>query len=92
MDDTAISFFDNQDTQMMSTTIQNALNRTPDGKKSSWKNSSTGAWGYAIPSNTSKRNGTICRKLTLFNEAQNRSGVSTYLFCKIKGEWKIPSQ
>ncbi len=89
LNDSAISYFTQTDTDMMSANMQHALNRTPDGKKSSWKNPQTTAWGYAIPSQTRRQNGTTCRQLKIFNEAKKRTGVSNYLFCKIKGEWKI---
>jgi len=88
--DSAISYFTDTDTNMMSANIQNTLNNTPNGKKSVWKNSTTHAWGYAIPSQAQKRNGAICRHLNVFNEANNRSGVSNFVFCKINGAWKIP--
>lgn len=87
--DAPISFFTETDANMMYANIQNTLNHTPNGKKSVWKNPATQAWGYAIPSRAQSRNGTKCRSLTVFNEAKNRSGKSNYVFCKIKGEWKI---
>lgn len=88
MHDSAIFHFDDNDTTMMSANIQYTLDRTRDGKKSIWKNPNTHAWGYAIPSRTVKRNGTTCRALEVFNEADKVRGTSSYTFCKIKGEWK----
>jgi hypothetical protein len=89
LNDSPISNFTSQDTAMMSANIQTALDLKSDDKKSSWKNPNTGAWGYAIPSHTTRQNGTICRNLTVFNEAKKIPGMSTYTYCKINGIWKI---
>ncbi len=89
LNDSAISNFTNQDAAMMSANIQTALNSKSDGKKASWKNPNSGAWGYAIPSHTIRQNGTICRNLTIFNEAKKIPGLSKYTYCKINGAWKI---
>lgn len=89
MKDSAMSYFNSKDTALMSANIENALNHTADGKKSTWKNPNTTAWGYAAPSNTTKRNGTLCRNLKIYNEAEKVPGVVNYTFCKIKGRWKI---
>lgn len=89
MRDSAISYFSDTDTNMMFANVKSALSHNPDGKKSTWKNPTTGAWGYAIPSHTRQQNGTTCRNVKIFNEAKDRTGVSSYVFCRIKGEWKI---
>ena len=89
MRDSAMSYFTNTDTNMMYSNILKTLNNNPDGKKSSWKNPSTNAWGYAVASKAPQNNGTRCRNVKIFNEAKGRSGMSNYVFCKIKGEWKI---
>lgn len=84
-----ISFFDKSDAIMMNANMQTALDNYADGKKASWKNPSTGAFGYAIPSHTRKQNGWKCRDLTIFNSARDVTSKATYKFCKINNEWKI---
>lgn len=89
LNDSAITRFTSKDNQLMQANIFNALDHTADGKKSSWKNPASGAWGYAMPYKTTKAEGTVCRHLTIYNEAAHIPGKQTYTFCKLKGKWKI---
>ena len=88
--DSAVSYFTDKDTDLMWGNTMNTLDHYSDGKKSFWKNSQSGAWGYAIPSDTTKIKGTTCRHIKIFNESHHRTGESNYTFCKINGKWKIP--
>lgn len=83
--DAPINYFTKQDTEMATTTIYGALENAKDGKKVSWRNSQSGAYGYVIPSNTQKN----CRNLKIFNSAQSITSITNYKFCKLNGEWKI---
>ena len=84
-----ITYFTDQDNNLMEANVIKALNQTPDGKKSSWKNPGTGAWGYAIPSKTALHNGNRCRTITVFNSARQTTGQAMYRLCKIKNQWEI---
>jgi surface antigen len=83
-----ISYFTAKDSALMQANSDYALDHTKDGQKSSWNNPQTGAWGYAIPANTTRTNGTTCRDLTIYNNAHKTPGQATYHFCKINGQWK----
>ncbi len=89
LDGSAITYFTDQDKNLMEANLISTLNKTPDGKKSSWKNPHTGAWGYAIPSKTRSENGNRCRTVTVFNSARQTTGQAMYRLCKIKNEWEI---
>ncbi|EKD53819.1 MAG: hypothetical protein ACD_60C00149G0018 [uncultured bacterium] len=86
----SIFYFQGNDKNLMMSNLMNALSNYADGKKASWKNPKTGAWGYAIPSNTRTQNGLRCRNVKVFNEANNVTGASNYTFCKYGNNWKIP--
>lgn len=89
LNDSAATYFQDRDEEMMSANAFYALNHVSDGKKVSWKNPSTHAWGYAIPSNTVRQHGSLCRYLKIFNNARGVTGVSTYFLCKVGKQWKI---
>lgn len=89
LDGSAITYFTNKDKDLMEGNVLSALNRLPDGKKSTWKNPATGAWGYAIPSKTAIKNGNRCRTVTVFNSARQTTGQAVYRLCKINNQWEI---
>lgn len=89
LNDAPVSFFTSQDTDMMNQAMIKALNNAKDNSKASWRNPSTGAGGYFIPSHTIISKGRKCRDLAIFTEARNRTGQSKYQFCKINNAWKI---
>jgi hypothetical protein len=89
LNNTAITFFRGDDKNLMALNLDKALDAMPDGKKSIWRNPATGSWGYAVPSKTSYSNRMKCRNLTIFNSANSVTGLSTFRFCKIGGEWRI---
>ncbi len=77
-------YFTKEDWNIVETTANNALTNAKDGQKLAWKNPSSGASGYVIPSHTQKN----CRHLKIFTSAHNLTNVATYKFCKINKEWK----
>jgi len=89
LDGSVITYFTDKDNELMQANVISALNKTPDGKKSMWKNPSTGAWGYAMPSKTAVKNGNRCRNVTVFNSARQTTGQAVYRLCKIKNQWEI---
>lgn len=89
LNSTAITFFRGNDKNMMVMNITKSLDNTRDGVKSKWVNQATGSWGYAMPSESGRSHGSICRNLTIFNSANNVTGLATYRFCKISGVWRI---
>jgi hypothetical protein len=84
-----ITFFRGNDEKMMMENVDTTLNTKADGVKSSWKNSQTGTWGFAIADKTTTKNGTTCRQLTVFNDARQVTGESHYQVCKVNGKWVI---
>ncbi len=89
MDNSSVSFFQGKDMDMMVNAAITALNTYKDGKKLTWKNNSTGTWGYVIPNHTTNTNGMICRNLTIFTNAKDVTDKFTYKLCKINNEWKM---
>ena len=90
LDGSAITYFTDQDRDLMMSNIYKVLNRYPDNKKSSWVNPKSKAWGYAMVTKTMRQNnGLLCRALLIVNNAHHIPGKSTYRVCKIKGSWKV---
>lgn len=86
--DAAIRYFTDKDWQIFQANMYNALNNYQDGSTLTWQNPQSNASGSFTPSATTQQNGTVCRKLTIVNNAQHRTGQSTYKFCKINNAWK----
>jgi hypothetical protein len=86
-----ISYFDQDDTTLMTDNVNTALNSARDGQKVTWRNPKTDAWGFAIPLHSTTKNGVRCRYIKILNSARRVSEDSRYLFCKIHGEWKYVS-
>lgn len=88
LDETPGEYFNNQDWKIFLHAEKKALNQYPDGKTLRWKNENTGSWGTMTPSRTTHQTGTRCRALTFDDNSHNRTGKSTFTFCKINGVWK----
>lgn len=89
LNDATITYFTDEDSEIYGNAQYDALNHHGDGAKVSWSNPNTGAHGYFIPSNTTRKNGMLCRTLTIVNFAEHRSGQAMFKFCKIHNEWKV---
>ena len=87
----AITFFNDQDKDMMEANMIKALNQFPDGKKIMWKNPQSGNWGYVIPSRTTYKRGMRCRQLKIYNNGRGVEGEAQYQFCKMDNRWRIVS-
>jgi hypothetical protein len=90
LDDSPSYYFTQSDWVISQKTAMNALNNAGDNVKVNWSNPQTGAHGYFMPFNTTIQQGRKCRKLKIFSEAHKVTGLSTYQFCNINGQWKIP--
>lgn len=84
-----VSQFTSEDFEMMNTTAHNALDKNPDGQTSEWKNPETNNSGSVTPLNTETRDGKLCRKLRVVNQAKDQSSTSAFTFCKADNGWKI---
>lgn len=82
-------YFTAQDWKIMKGTADNVLSHGRDNVQVTWSNPKTGANGIFTPYSKFSQNGTICRKMKIFNEAHNQTGEATYLFCSIRNEWKL---
>lgn len=89
LNDATITYFTDEDAKLYAHAQYDALNNYRDGAKVSWNNPNTEAHGYIIPSKTTRKNGNLCRNLTIVNFAEHRSGEATFTFCKIQGTWKV---
>lgn len=83
-----INYLSDQDLQLLSENAVNAINHNPDGRKMIWRNSETGAWGYALPSHTVDAYQMLCRNMIIFTDAGNFHHVSKYRVCKYKNHWR----
>lgn len=89
LNESAIRYFNDMDWKLYEAAQSKALNNTPDNKKVSWKNPNKNHSGYLIPSQSTHVNGMPCRYLQIFTNADGLTGLSSFQFCKINGEWKI---
>jgi surface antigen len=89
--DSAMSFMNREDTQLLVRNYTQALDSLPDGHTSTWTNPKTGHSGTATPLSTTKQKGMTCRLLEITNHAGGKSGRSEFTFCKTKDGWRIPS-
>jgi surface antigen len=88
LNETPGSYFTDRDWTMVLSIQKKALNNTRDGATLAWKNPENGHWGTIKPSHTMVEEGVRCRDLTVFNEAEGRTGGGTLRYCKIHGLWK----
>jgi surface antigen len=92
LNDAVVRDFSDKDWELAWGTVQEALSSAGDGETLTWENPETGAFGSATPSATTDRDGTVCRSLTMVNNARNQRGESTLEYCrKPDGTWGILS-
>lgn len=89
--DSPVRYFTAKDWQLYKATANKALEHGKNGSKMSWKNPTSGNWGYFQPVNTTMKNGLKCRKLHIFDYANHREAKSTFEVCKYKEGWKVPA-
>ncbi|MES2219207.1 MAG: RT0821/Lpp0805 family surface protein [Pseudomonadota bacterium] len=81
-------YFTHSDMDMMQATVNRALNSGRDNQRFNWNNPETTAFGHVTVSDTTRQDGTLCRRAKIFNSAKTVTGEASYRFCKINGEWK----
>ena len=86
LDYSPVYYYTQDDWKMVEAAILKALN---NNVKVNWKNPKTNANGYIVPLKTFTQNGTICRQIKTYSQAHGYTGQSTYVFCKMRGDWKI---
>ena|SRR5579862_1316367 len=89
MNDTAGQYFTAQDWNLFGANVQHVLNAIPDGKRATWFNPNSGNGGSLIPSQTMRKNGTICRNLKIINQGKQRIDQYVFMYCKYRSGWKI---
>lgn len=80
---TPLNFFQPDDFALMKKTAQEVLDSTQPNAKQSWSNPKTGASGFAQATGQFKMaDGTLCKRLRIFNKAGGLENVATYPVCK----------
>ncbi len=88
LNNTAMTYFTQQDWQLFNKAQRMALG-SRDGVRIQWKNPQSGSYGYIVPSNTTRHNGTTCRDLTFVTTANLVNGQATERFCRNGNQWEI---
>lgn len=92
LNDAAVRDFTDKDWELAWGTVQEALNSAEDGQTLTWENPDSGAHGSSTPSDTVNKYDTVCRQLTMVNNARHQQGESTIEYCrKPDGTWGIPT-
>lgn len=90
--DSAISKMNDEDLGLLLSSARNALDYTADGESRRWENIQTGSTGVLTPLATFDREGTLCRKLEIYNDVMGVTGRSVFDFCRQSdGSWKVPA-
>ncbi len=89
-----VAFLNDEDVEILLSTLQAAMNEQPDGETVTWSNSNTGHSGVINITKTHPDYDTTCRQVEMANQAAGRTGRGTFRMCKADdGKWKFaPSQ
>ncbi len=89
-----VAFLNDEDVEILLSTLQAAMNEQPDGSTVTWTNAKTGHSGVINITNTHPDYDTTCRRVEMANQAAGRTGRGTFRMCKAdNGKWKFaPSQ
>jgi hypothetical protein len=80
---TPLNFFQPEDFALMKKSAQEVLDSTQPSAKQSWSNPKTGASGFAQAAGQFKTaDGTLCKRLRIYNKAGGLENVATYPVCK----------
>ncbi len=88
--DAPIEQFNDQDMALFKQAVEDALNHSPDGEITGWRNADTGVSGRLKPLNTYQSSDATCRRLQIANKAGGRKSNVAFNFCKLPdGTWKV---
>ncbi|KAA0889958.1 hypothetical protein [Pusillimonas sp. ANT_WB101] len=89
--DAPITRFKQADIELMTKTLNRALDNGPDGVAQTWENPSAGNSGSITPGKDPQgRND--CRKARVENRHKLTQNVTDAVFCKVDGKWKALSK
>jgi len=84
------NYFTAEDWELLRQAGRGALDQAADGDTRGWNNPDTGAFGTVQPLDTIERDGSICRRTEVYNNAKDASATTRFEFCKQPdGTWKI---
>ncbi len=90
LNNSPVSIFSKEDTQLMENTLYQALDNLKDGEKLAWHNPDSNNRGSIFIEKTFNKQLQICRQVQIINQAKNQSGNSRFSFCKDKeNNWKL---
>lgn len=90
LDGAPVQFFNDEDWELLRTSMSHTLDNAPDGTTAEWKNPETGHAGSITVIDTNEVNGNQCRKTKFFNSAGGVTGSNVYRLCKVEdGTWKL---
>jgi surface antigen len=85
-----VAYLNDEDVEILLSTLQAAMNEQADGETVTWTNSNTGHSGVISITNTHPDYDTTCRQVEMANQAAGRTGRGTFRMCKADdGKWKF---
>jgi len=86
----AVAHMTPEDVEILTSTIDNALNNSPDGTVVEWSNPETAASGKVSVGKTHQDYGTTCRLMRMQNNSKGISRSGNYRLCKDQeGAWRF---
>jgi surface antigen len=89
LDQGAVRYFNTEDTQLMSATIDAVLEAPADGEARTWRNENTGSHGSVTALRSFRKNDMPCRRIEIRNHARGTDDRSIADLCRVDGAWKV---
>ena len=91
LNNTPLSFFQRDDVDLMRKNALAVLESAQPNARQDWSNPRTGASGFAqVTGQFTMADGTLCKRVRVFNRAGGMEGEATYPVCKHAGRgWTI---
>ena len=90
LDEAPAKHFTEQDIQLLTDAVNDALDNSADGKITGWRNPQTKASGKLKPLKTYRSHGTTCRRLQIANKADGLKNNVAFNFCRqADNTWKL---
>ena len=90
LDDAPAKHFTEQDMKLFSAAVNDALDNSPDGKITAWRNPETKASGKLKLLKTFQSQGSTCRRLQIANQADGKKSNVAFNFCRqADNTWRV---
>ncbi|MDH3451140.1 MAG: RT0821/Lpp0805 family surface protein [Gammaproteobacteria bacterium] len=90
LDEAPAKHFTDQDIQLLTDAVNDALENSADGNITAWRNPETDASGKLKPLETYQSEGITCRRLQIANKAGGLKNNVAFNFCRqTDNTWKL---